>query len=103
MIIPITKEDIPYEFEIELGGEVFVIELHHNSEHDFFTLDLTKNGEVLVFGEKLVYGQRLFEIYQDERFPKVALVPKDKAGNDDRITYENLGETVFLYVGDVDE
>ncbi|MCM3488774.1 hypothetical protein M3689_05565 [Alkalihalophilus marmarensis] len=102
MIIPIQRENIPYRFEVELD-DVFEFELHYNSEHDFFTVDLHKEGEVLIFGEKVVYGVPLFINYSDERFPQVTIIPTDKAGNEDRVTYDNLGHTVFLFVGDPNE
>lgn len=101
MIIPIDKENIPYQFEIELAGNVFVFEINHNVEHNFFTFDLFKDDEVLALGEKLVYGSPLFS-YADERFPEVTITPKDKSGNETRVTYDNFGETVFLFVGDDD-
>lgn len=102
MIIPIAKENIPYQFEIELVGAVFVFEVHYNTQHDFFTVDLHRDGDALALGEKLVYGAPLFEAYADDRFPVVLLTPYDKADNETRVTYENFGETVFLYVGDGD-
>lgn len=101
MIVPIIKENIPYRFEVELAREIFTFEVHYNSEHDFLTVDLEKNGEVLVYGSKLVYGEPLFPSEGAAGFPRVLLVPKDKAGKEDRVSYENLGETVFLFVGDV--
>lgn len=99
MIIPIQKENIPYRFEVELD-DVFEFEINYNSEYDFFTLDLYKEGETLILGEKVVYNVPLFTNYSDERFPQVTITPTDKAGNEDRVTYENLGNTVFLFVGD---
>lgn len=102
MIIPIDKGNVPYQFEIELEGDVFVFEVHYNAQADFFTLDLHREDETLVLGEKLVYSTPLFAAYADERFPAVTITPYDRAGNENRVTYDNLGETVFLYVGDRD-
>ncbi|MBU8908499.1 phage baseplate plug family protein [Desertibacillus haloalkaliphilus] len=102
MIIPIQKEQIPNEFEIRLAGELFTFEVHYNAEYDFFTVDLYKSGDVLVLGEKVVYDSPLFDTYSDERFPGVTITPLDRADNEDRVTYSNLGNTVFLYVSDDD-
>jgi len=96
--IPIQKNQVPYRFEILLGAETFEIEVRYNADFDFFTIDLYKDGEVLVYGEKLVYGVPLFTDVFDQRFPVLQLVPKDDAGLEERVGYSNLGETVFLQV-----
>jgi len=96
--IPIQKNQVPYRFEILLGAEPFEIEVRYNADFDFFTLDLYKDGEALVYGEKLVYGVPLFVDVFDQRFPVLQLVPRDDAGLEERVGYSNLGETVFLQV-----
>lgn len=101
--IDIDKNEIPYSFEIELAGEVFELEVNYNQSHDFFTVDLFKNDGVLVIGEKLILNRPLFRNHVDNDLPKVQLIPKDRANSATRITYENLNETVFLYVGETDE
>ena len=98
MYVPIQKEQTPYRFEILLGAEPFEIEVRYNADFDFFTVDLYKDGEALVYGEKLVYGVPLFVDVFDQRFPVLQLVPKDDAGLEERVGYSNLGETVFLQV-----
>ncbi|QDQ03149.1 hypothetical protein FOH38_23395 [Lysinibacillus fusiformis] len=101
--IDINKDDIPYSMEIELVGEVFEIEFNYNRAHDFFTVDLFKNGKALVIGEKLKLNRPLFRNRVGLDLPKVQIIPKDRANSAKRITYENLNETVFLYVGDANE
>ncbi|MBA2878056.1 hypothetical protein HNR63_001110 [Anoxybacillus kamchatkensis] len=96
--IPIEKENIPYRFEIELEAEVFEMEIRYNDLYDFFTIDLYKDGEPLVYGEKVVYGVPLFQDVRDSRFPAVDIVPKDEAGLENQVTYENFQKTVFLAV-----
>lgn len=101
--IEIDKDEIPYSFEIELAGEVFEIEVNYNQTYDFFTVDLFKDGGVLVIGEKLIINRPLFENRVNIDLPKVQIIPKDRANSATRITYENMNETVFLYVGDSNE
>lgn len=101
--IEISKADIPYSMEIELVGEVFELEFNYNRAHDFFTVDLFKNGQPIVIGEKLILNRALFRHYVDLDLPKVQLIPKDRAGVTERITFNNLNETVFLFVGDSNE
>jgi hypothetical protein len=96
--ISIDLAEIPYRFEIELAGEVFTFEIHYNHEFDFFTIDLEKNGEVLVYGEKIVYGRPLFSAFSDSRLPKVRIVPKDPSGQATRVGWDELETSVFLIV-----
>ncbi|MET4562174.1 hypothetical protein ABIA69_003360 [Lysinibacillus parviboronicapiens] len=101
--IDINKDEIPYSMEIELVGEVFEMELNYNRAHDFFTVDLFKDGEALVIGEKIILNRQLFRNCINLDLPKVQIIPKDRAGVADRITFDNLNETVFLYVGESNE
>lgn len=98
MIFPIDKESIPYRFEIELVDELFAFEVHYNETHDFFTIDLYKNNIPLVYGDKLVLNRPLFEGIAHKDLPKITIVPRDRSDEETRITYENLTETIFLYV-----
>jgi hypothetical protein len=98
MYIPINKNQVPYRFEIALGVELFTIEVRYNADFDFFTLDCFKGSEVLVYGEKIVYGVPLFVDVLDQRFPVLQIVPIDNAGAEERVGYDNIGQTVFLQV-----
>lgn len=102
-IIEIEKENIPYRFDISIADEIFTFEVHYNSDYDFFTVDLEGGGEQLVFGEKLIYGLPLFYDVQDNRFPKLLIVPWDESGNSTAVSWETLEASVFLYVMDKDE
>ncbi|MFJ7698903.1 phage baseplate plug protein [Lysinibacillus fusiformis] len=101
--IDIDKIEIPYAFEIDLAGEVFEFEVNYNQAHDFFTVDLFKDDVALIIGEKLILNRLLFRNSVDIQLPKTQIIPKDRANSATRITYENLNETVFLYVGETDE
>lgn len=98
--IDIDKAKIPYSFEIVLANETFQFEVFYNVVGDFFTINLYKNHELVVFGEKLVYGVDLFENLKHLPIPKVNIRPFDTTGEAKRITYENMNEDVFLYVLD---
>ncbi len=102
--IEIDKESIPYSFETDLLGEVFEFEVNYNETFDFFTIDLFKNGTPLVLGEKVILNRPLFNELVNIDLPKVQIIPKDRANMTSRISFENMNETVFLYiVGDEDE
>ena len=92
--IEIDRDAIPYRFEMKLGGITWGFEVRYNSEFDFFTMDLFRGDETILVGEKIVYGQPLFE----EEMKPVRIVPLDLSGNTDRVGWDELGETVFLYL-----
>ena len=98
--IDIEKSKIPYSFEVVLANETFQFEVFYNSEGDFFTINLYKNHELIVLGEKIVYGVDLFDNLKHLPVPKVTIRPFDTTGVANRITYENMNEDVFLYVLD---
>lgn len=100
--IPIEKRNIPYQFDIALGVDIFTFEVNYNERFDFFTLDLMKDDQVLVQGVKLVYGVPVFAGIEDHRFPVPLIVPIDEAGKEKAVTWENFGETVFLAYGEGD-
>ena len=96
--IEINKEMIPYQFNILLADNWFEIYVNYNKTADLFTVSLYKDDE-LICTEPLVFWMPLFQdIYQPEKFPAIILVPY--GANETEITYENLGETVFLTVDD---
>ncbi|TDF92162.1 phage baseplate plug family protein [Paenibacillus piri] len=101
-LVNITKEKIPYRFEIPLADVLYEMEVNYNTGADFFTIDLYRNKEPLVYGEKLVYGVPLFRDVADRRFPAVTITPLDESGQDQVVNWQTLDETVFLFVdGDV--
>lgn len=103
--IEIDRDMIPYKFDITLQNETYTFQVNYNTLKDFFTIDLYKNNEVIVLGEKLVYGKPLFISSRYKDIPKVNIVPLDLTGRVERITFENLNEEVFLFLidGDKDE
>lgn len=93
-IVPIDKGAIPYRFDMGLNGVTWTFEMRYNSEHDFFTVDLYRGEESITVGEKIVYGQPLFA----DELSGVRIMPLDLSGNTDRVGWDELGETVFLYL-----
>ncbi|MFD0679945.1 MULTISPECIES: phage baseplate plug family protein [unclassified Paenibacillus] len=102
LLVNIIKHQIPYRFEIKLANVLFEMEVNYNPQSDFFAIDLYRNKELLVYGEKLIYGVPLFRDVADRRFPAVTLTPLDESGKETEVNWKTLGETVFLYMdGDV--
>ena len=73
--IEITKELIPYTFEISLADELFSITVNYNSYDDMFTLELEKDGEVICAGEPLIYGVPLWEnLFICGKYPELNII-----------------------------
>lgn len=101
--IDIDKDLIPYSFEMSLNNKTYQFTINYNNTHDFFTVDLHRNDEVLVNGEKIVYEKPLFATTQYKDIPDISILPYDLSGEVDRITFKNFNEKVFLFlVGDED-
>lgn len=96
--IDIEKELIPYRFDISLADVLYTFEVHYNGSGDFFTINLERDGVLLIQGEKVVYGVILFQDVRDDRFPDVDIFPYDESGNAKDVTWETLSTSVFLYV-----
>lgn len=96
--IDIEKDQIPYQFDLEIAGVVYTFQIDYNAMYDYFTVDLSLAGETLAIGEKVVYGVPLFEHMNDTRLPAYPIVPYDLSGTETRVSWDNLGVSVFLYL-----
>ena len=97
--IKINKDLIPYNFDITLAGEVFNFRIDYNSTGRFFTVCLSKNGEIVCAGEPLIYGRPLWEnVWRKGKYPQIDIVPYDDSGDRCKVTWSNLNETVFLVI-----
>jgi hypothetical protein len=106
--INIDKTLVPYQFDIKLDNITYTFDVKYNNVGDYFTIDLYKQGAILVSGEKLIYGKSLFSAYYDDTqniivtkspdYPNLIIIPYDVSENETKVTYENIDKTVFLYV-----
>lgn len=99
--IEISKDIIPYTFNIMLANETFEFRIDYNATGDMFTVSLSKDGIDLCVGEPIIYGMPLFgDLLTRGDFPKVVITPKDASGETIAVTYDNLSATVLLVVGE---
>lgn len=97
--IIVKKELIPYGFNITLGKEKFNLRFAYNKQADLFTVSLYWDGKLLCHAEPVVYGVPLFrDVYESGVFPMPDIVPYDESGQEQSVTWENFGETVFLTI-----
>ena len=98
--IPVDVDKVPYNFHIKLGDRTFVFTIKYNEQAKLYTADLkiAATGEILCYGDPVLYGRALFNTVEDERFPQPVIIPYCIHGNEDRVTKENFGKTVQLYL-----
>lgn len=97
--IEINKDLIPYSFDILLGAEWFNLEINYNKTADLFTVTLSKDDEVIVYDEPVIYGVPLFaDLYQSGIYPALDIVPYDESKQETAVTWDNFNSTVFLTV-----
>ena len=98
-ILEIKKDLLPYRCTIQLAGEIFELHFNHNATADLFTVDLYKEGELICAGEPIIYGVPLWQdVYRAGDFPALDIIPSDPSGENNAVTYDNLGRTVLLII-----
>jgi len=82
-----------------LGGTLFGLKIKYNKTKDLFTVDVSKDNEVICYAEPIVYGVPLFQdVFMVEKYPCLNIIPLDLSGNTDKVTFDNFYNTVFLYI-----
>lgn len=106
--IEIDTQRVPYDFEIVLADEIFLIGVDYNETGGFFTLSLSKKDEEtgsfveVCAGEPIVYGVPLWrDVFVSGKFPAVDIIPFDDSNETDAVTFDNLGRTVFLRINNI--
>lgn len=97
-VLPIVLESIAYKFQIRIGVNTYELELHYNPSDETFTLDLSRSGVALAYGEKLVYNRILFDAVRDQEFPEMLIIPTDLAGIETHVLPGNFTSSVHLLV-----
>lgn len=100
----LNKELIPYSFQINFNGKMYLMEINYNLIANYFTINLSLGTKKLVLGEKLVLNEILFrslyedsELNLDTNFPNDVIIPLSTNDNIKRLGWDELGNTVFIY------
>lgn len=97
--ILIQKALVPYSFDILLASEWFNLRIDYNETVDLFTVTLSRDGEVIVYNEPVIYGFPLFaDLYRARTYPVLDIVPFDESEQESDVTFSNFNETVFLTI-----
>lgn len=108
--IEIETENVPYDFDIVLGDETFLIGVDYNETAEMFVLSLSKLNEEtgeyneICSGEPVVYGVPLWQdVYRSGQFPAVIIIPFDDSGESNAVTFDNFNKTVFLKIDNAED
>ncbi len=85
--IPIDKNKLPALITILHDGRGYDFTFRYNMQGGFFTVDHED-----VHGVKITYGQKTLGKF----------TPYNLSEKETRVTWDNFGVSVFLYVGDID-
>lgn len=99
----INRDAIPYRADIRLEGITYTLEFHYNHLHDYFTVDLWRQGVAVAKGEKIVYARALFEHLPPHHQPPMPIVPLDPSAQATRVGWDELGTSVQLYIIEEDD
>lgn len=106
--IPLEVKDLERvsdRFNITVAGVELLFEMAWNDEAGaLFGSCYDANGDPILEGRNLIYGENFFEGVLDERLPAIRIIPLDLTGAAEAtgITLENLkNETIKLYVFEV--
>lgn len=89
---------LPEKFEHTFDDVSYTMRLYYNSWSDAFYIDIWDENDVeIVYGERLVYGESLWESINDQRLPLVQLVPLDEDDIESTVSALNFPTQVRLY------
>lgn len=109
--IEVYKEEVPYTAQVVLpsrvkggnGTRLYDLTFDYNNAHDFFTLTIELDGDMLMQEEKLVLDYPMLDYYRDARLPSASLVMRNRPRQQGEVNYKNMGDTVLLAIeGDND-
>lgn len=106
--LPINKDNIkkaPDSFITTIEKEEFIFKFSWNPEEEAFFFDLADyEGNPILLGRRLTYGQDMLDNVVDDRLPQVKIIPLDKTGvaEEEGINFTNLMKSVrpYIIVGD---
>lgn len=97
--IEFDLSSLPEKREFEINGESFGLRLRYSDVGDCYHIDCyDENDVLLVYGERLVYGEQLFGSITDPRLPTTPLIPYDEERTENEVTFANFQKTVFIYL-----
>lgn len=101
-IIPVSDTTDPFDEQVELDGRVFDLYFRWNVRGDHWSMDIGRDGIVLIYGIKLVTISDLLDQYQRiADLPDGTLFIDDLDGLDADPDGENFGDRVVLKYSEI--
>lgn len=102
--IDIDKDLIPYSFTYDHNRKIFYMEVFYNSKYDYFTIDLylmeNEKKIPLIFGEKIMIGQMLFQSIAYRNIDIPMIIPWDFSMKSKRAGFDEMNS---IYLALIDE
>lgn len=101
LFLPVDKNQIPVTMNVFVEDVQYTFTFNYNATYDFFTIDLASAIEPIqneiIIGEKLILQKPLFTT-RDIPFKNTLFIPMDISRLQPRITWDNFGNDVLIYV-----
>ncbi len=101
-IIPIPKEIIPFDEQVELDGTLYLMKFRYHFRDDFWRVTIIKAGVVLISAIKVINTLDLLAQYRHiEDLPKGKLIVSDQNLKDADPNSINFGDSVLMMYQDI--
>ena len=96
--IPLTNDDESYDFDIELSGSIYNLNIRYNLRMDRWIMDIRDvQGENILCGLVLNIGLNLLGEYSDSRLPSGGFYVVNHESQYDDPGETDIGVNSFLY------
>jgi hypothetical protein len=92
------KRSIPVIFSININGVRYKVKITYNKRSDSLYFALLDSDGTQLQSEKIILGQPLFTSWVSADKPNATISAFDLTQKEERVTYANLNESVFLYI-----
>lgn len=100
-IIPVPEEVIPFDAQVELDNELFLLKFRFYTRDGLWRMTIIKAGVIILSSVKLVNTLDLLVQYNHlEELPAGKIIVSDQGLKDADPGAENFGDSVFLMYQD---
>lgn len=100
--IPIDTNNIPDNFDIEVGGGKYFIRIDYNEVADYYNITVLKDGKALLSGEPLLLNNLVGSDIPNRDLPADDLMVMDESGQAEDAGLIYMGDTVQIYIDEID-
>lgn len=100
-IIPVPEEIIPFDEQVELDGELFLLKFRYLRRDGAWRMTIVKAGDIILSNIKIVHSDDLLAQYRHiEALPLGTIIISDQDSNDADPDATNFGDRVLLMYQD---